>query len=204
MARRPILALVVLALASLACNLPSLSPVRRFTPTPRPGGPPATQGGSAVALPPSETPLGVFGPTPTAGPAGPTETALGGATAAPGTGTATATATATATQTTTATATLTATLSGSATIGPLVISNVQVINVRRDATQPNGAIATVQIFFGGGRGPFQFFDENLPKPGNPFEVDTTCGASLVHTARVTSADGQSAAQPYFATVNCPS
>jgi hypothetical protein len=202
MPRLPFLALCLTALAGLACNLPSLSPVRRFTPTPRPGGPTASPGGSAFPLPPTETPLGVFGPSSTPGPAVPTETALGGAAA---TGGATPTATPTPTETATATATVTATASpaGSATVAPLTITNVQVISVRRDASQPNGAVATVQISFRGGQGPFLYFDENQSKPGNPYEVFTTCGASLVHTATVTSADGQRASQPYFATIACP-
>ena len=63
-----------------------------------------------------------------------------------------------------ATATATAGPQGSDTPAPLVITNVQVINVRRDASRPNGAIATVQISFTGGTGPFSFFDEGAAKP----------------------------------------
>ena len=193
--------LCLFAIAGLACNLPTFAPVRRLTPTPRPGGSSAPPDSTAFPLPPLETPLGVFGPTRTPGPAVPTETALG-VLGTPGTPTATPTGTSTATATPTQTET--SGPSRTPTLGPLTITNVAVIGVRRDSSQPNGAVATVQIFFTGGRGPFSFFDEGQSKPGNPFDVITTCGASLVHTATITSDDGQTASQPYFATVNCPS
>jgi hypothetical protein len=80
---------------------------------------------------------------------------------------------------------------------------VVVTSVRRDASRDNGALATVQVFVAGGQGPYQFFDEGDSKPGNPFEVATTCGASLVHTASVRSADGQVASKAYFSNINCP-
>lgn len=178
---------------SLACNLPSLSPVRRFTPTPRltPGGLTSTH----FPIPPTETPLGAFGPTRTQGPVQPTETPIGSFAS---TGTPTPTPTLTPTPTPTPTV-----LSGSPTAAALTITDVRVVAVRRDPSQPNGAIATVQVFFTGGRAPYTFADENQRKPGNRYETMTSCGASLVHTATLTSADGQSASQAYFANINCP-
>jgi hypothetical protein len=201
MVRLPYAAGCLLVVAALACNLPALSPVRRLTPTPRSGGLTPSPGGTAFPVPPTETPLGVFGPTHTPGLVLPTETALRGAVSSPGTPTMTPTGTPTPTPTPTETET--AGPSKTPTLGPLTITNVSVVAVRRDASQPNGAVATVQVFFTGGRGPFSFFDEGQSKPGNPYEVVTTCGASLVHTATVTSQDGQTASQPYFAKVDCP-
>jgi hypothetical protein len=192
---------LALAVVSLACHLPSLSAVRRFTATPRPS---QAAGASATIfpVPPTETPLGQFGPSATPGPPGtpgPSETPLG-AGLTTGTGTATGTGTPTPTATPTATApAATATSAG----GTLVITDVQLLSVRRDATRDNGAIATVQVFFTGGRGPYRFFDEGAAKPGNPFEVATTCGASLVHTASVHDSQGQTAGKAYFANILCP-
>lgn len=191
---------LMLLCAPLACNLPSLSPVRRFTATPRPSQPGSDASATAFPVPPTETPLGQFGPTRTPGPGGPSETPLGSGLTPGPSGTPTPTGTPTATLTATATATAPG---GTPTAGALAISDVVVESVRRDSTQPNGAIATVRVFFAGGRGPYRFFDEGQAKRDNPFEVVTTCGASLVHTATITSNDGQTSSKPYFANIACP-
>jgi hypothetical protein len=87
---------------------------------------------------------------------------------------------------------------------PLTITNVLLVGVERDPSRPNGAIAKIQIEFTGGQGPFKFFDENIEQEHNPVDALTACGATLVHTVRVDSADGQTDSQAYyFSPVNCP-
>jgi LysM repeat protein len=87
---------------------------------------------------------------------------------------------------------------------PLQILNVSLANVVRDGSRPNGAIAFVHISFTGGAAPYTFFDEDLPQPGNPMQILTECDGTLIHTARVASADGQSASETYFfAPIACP-
>ncbi|MBI3760661.1 MAG: hypothetical protein HY260_02200 [Chloroflexi bacterium] len=174
-----LLPLFLLPFISLACNLPSLSPVRRFTQTPHPTLSGSTSTPELTApLPPTETPLGIFAPS------------------------ATPTLNLSITPTDTETPTPTLGSGSSTTTGsPLTITDVRLIAVRRDATRDNGAIATVEILFTGCAPPYTFADEHQFKPGNPFEVATTCAAGLVHTATVTSADGQADSKPYSNSAN---
>lgn len=175
----PLFPVFPLFLFLFACNLPSLSPVRRFTPTPsRTLSVTTSAPAQTTPRPPTETPLGIFAPT--------------------------GTPTLDLTETETATSTPTATSESSAPAGaPLTIADVRLVGVRRDPARDNGAIATIEILFSGGAPPYTFTDENQFKPGNPFEVPATCAADLVHTATVSSADGQTASKPYFASINCP-
>jgi LysM repeat protein len=86
----------------------------------------------------------------------------------------------------------------------LRIIDVILVNVVRDASRPNGAIASVQIVFSGGAPPYRFYDENVPQPDNPVQALTECDAALIHTVRVDSADGQTVSQKYFfSPIICP-
>jgi len=170
--------------AALACSLPgagaSSAPTPLFrTATPRTESTVTVPG----SRPPSETPLGVFPPTSTRDPS----------------------------------ASLTPIIAPSRTPSPtptgtppsppqgelLVIHFVEAVGIRRDSSRPNGAIVTVRIAFSGGVGPFIYYDEGVLQPGNPFEADSSCGGTLIHTARVESADGQSVSMSYFVSVDCP-
>lgn len=87
---------------------------------------------------------------------------------------------------------------------PLNITNVLLVGVERDPSRSNGAIAKIRIEFTGGQAPFKFYDENIEQQDNPVDALTSCGATLVHTVRVDSADGQTDSQAYyFSPVNCP-
>jgi len=86
---------------------------------------------------------------------------------------------------------------------PLVIQYVEAQSIRRDSAVPGGAIVTVRVDFSGGAAPFSFYDEGLPQPENPYDLASTCGGTLVHTARVESGDGQGATLAYLVSVDCP-
>ncbi len=88
--------------------------------------------------------------------------------------------------------------------GMLTISAVSLVSVQRDASRPNGAIAKIRIDFNGGKPPYTYYEENVRQSGNPVDALTACGATLIHTVRVDSADGQTASKPYyFASITCP-
>ena len=179
--RRLILLIALLALPALACDLaaaPPPTPLFR-TATPRPPG------YTAPPQPgPSDTPLGIFGPSRTPD-VFVTPTPDGSHTATP-------------TETETGTPTLTP-----PPAQPLVVQWVEVAGIRRDASRPNGSLVSVRVVLLGGLPPFTFTDENQPMPGNPYEVPSACPATLTRTVRVLSADGQSATYPYYLTADCP-
>lgn len=86
----------------------------------------------------------------------------------------------------------------------LRILSISLANVARDSSRPNGAIAFVQISFTGGAPPYAFYDDNILQSGNPMRALTECNGTLIHTARVDSADGQTATQTYyFSPIVCP-
>lgn len=177
------LVLSALLIASLACNFPGFAP-------------PAT-----ATLPPPGTPTATFAPI--GGGDGPTATAV--IVQPSSTPTAVLTGTPTETPTLPPTPTQKPLPRPTATsAGPLVITNVLLAGVERDATRPNGAIAKIKIEFSGGKPPYTFYDDNVLQAGNPLSALTACGGTLVHTARVDSADGQTASrQYYFSPINCP-
>jgi len=88
-------------------------------------------------------------------------------------------------------------------------------------TTGNNANATLSLEFSGGAAPYRVLnsDGNLAagpqQPTGSFIADgktwfyihfkqaTSCGANLVATATIISADGQQAAKSYFTTVVCP-
>ena len=186
--RRLLLPLTLL-FAALACNFPGFGPAPAATPRPTStltatfapiGGDPAT------ATPNSPLPA-----TPTqfniAETASPTPTGL-----------------ITNTPTATPTATQRPFIASSTPQGPLTITNIYLEQVLRDDTRPNGAIAKIKIEFSGGKPPYTFYDEGLKQKGNPVDALTSCGATLVHTVRVDSADGQTDSQAYyFSPIICP-
>ncbi|MEK7327863.1 MAG: hypothetical protein AAB217_21670 [Chloroflexota bacterium] len=190
--RRLLLPLTLL-FAALACNFPGFG--SRPTPTLRPtatatatfapiGGGPASATPNST-LPATATPT-QFNMTEAASPS------------------ATPTGILTGTPSPTAAATQRPFIATSTPRGPLTITNLFVEQVIRDEARPNGAIAKIRIEFTGGRPPFTFYDEGLKQKGNPIEALTSCGATLVHTARVDSADGQTDSQAYyFSPITCP-
>ncbi len=90
------------------------------------------------------------------------------------------------------------------TPSPLRITNITLVQVEPDAARPpNGAVAFVRIEFTGGLPPYTFYDEGK-KFDNPIQANTECGGTVIHTARVDSADGQTASQAYyFSPIICP-
>ncbi len=190
--RRLLLPLTLL-FAALACNFPG------FGPQPAP------------TLRPTATATATFAPI-GSGPASATPNSTLPATATPtqfnmteaASPSATPTGILTGTPSPTAAATQRPFIATSTPRGPLTITNLFVEQVIRDEARPNGAIAKIRIEFTGGRPPFTFYDEGLKQKGNPIEALTSCGATLVHTARVDSADGQTDSQAYyFSPITCP-
>ena len=190
---RRLLLPLTLSFAALACNFPGFGPRPASTPratatatatfAPIGGGPASATPNST--LPATATPT-QFNITEAASPSA---TPTGVLTEAPSP---------------TATATQRPFIATATPRGPLTITNLFVEQVIRDDTRPNGAIAKIRIEFTGGRPPFTFYDEGLKQKGNPIEALTSCGATLVHTARVDSADGQTDSQAYyFSPITCP-
>ncbi|MBI3244843.1 MAG: hypothetical protein HYZ49_21400 [Chloroflexi bacterium] len=186
--RRLLLPLTLL-LAALACNFPGFGP--QPTATPRPTSTPTATfapigGGPATATPNASLPAT----------ATPTQPDLS-VTASP-------TPTALITDTPTPTATRPVVFATATPLPPLNITNIFLEQVIKDDTRPNGAIAKIKIEFSGGKPPFTFYDEGLKQKGNPVDALTSCGATLVHTVRVDSADGQTDSQAYyFSPITCP-
>jgi hypothetical protein len=91
-----------------------------------------------------------------------------------------------------------------AAIRPLTVTNIQLVGVERDPTRENGAIASIQVVFSGGRAPYAIFHDDTLQPNNPFKVLTLCHGTLVHTIRVTSGDKQVVTKQYYLSpVDCP-
>lgn len=86
---------------------------------------------------------------------------------------------------------------------PLVINYVKVGKGTRLPDQPNVATVKITVTFSGGLAPYQFYDEGVLMPRNPYVVQAGCGAAVVHTVRIVSADGQTASRAYYGTVDCP-
>ena len=90
------------------------------------------------------------------------------------------------------------------TLAPLTISNILLIKVDRDPTRENGAIASLQVVYSGGRAPYTIFHDDTLQPNNPFQVLTVCQGTLVHTLRVTSGDKQAITKQYYLSpIDCP-
>ncbi len=186
--RRLLLPLTLL-FAALACNFPGFGP--QPAPTPRPTATATVTFAPIGSGSASETPDSTLPPTPTQFDI--TETASPSATP-----------TGVLTDTPTATATQRPFIATSTPRGPLTITNLFVEQVIRDEVRPNGAIAKIRIEFTGGRPPYTFYDEGIMQKSNPVDALTSCGATLVHTARVDSADGQTDSQAYyFSPITCP-
>ncbi|MEK7784188.1 MAG: hypothetical protein AAB658_02025 [Chloroflexota bacterium] len=192
--RRLLLPLTLL-FAALACNFPGFGP--QPAPTLRPTATATATFAPIGSGPASATPNSTLPATATPTQFNMTEAASPSASATP-------TGVFTDTPTPTATATQRPFIATSTPQGPLTITNLFVEQVIRDEARPNGAIAKIRIEFTGGRPPFTFYDEGLKQKGNPIEALTSCGATLVHTARVDSADGQTDSQAYyFSPITCP-
>ncbi len=180
--RRAFLIGLLLSAAALACNFPGL------------------------AAPPTRTPLPSITPSGTAVPlnnAQPTASATPPASPAPVTPTPGHTPTPTSTSKLPPTPTQRPVVVPNAG-GPLNITNVPLVSVQRDPSRTNGAIAKIKIEFTGGRSPYTYYEEGVRQRGNPVNALTACGATLVHTVRVDSADGQTDSQSYyFDPIVCP-
>ena len=183
---RRLLLPLTLFVAALACNFPGFGPPSAATPRPTSTltATFAPLGGQDTATPnitPSATPT-QFNIAETASP----------------------TPTGVMTDTPTATATRPIVFVTSTPQSPLNIVNIYLEQVIKDDTRPNGAIAKIKIEFSGGKPPYTFYDEGLKQKGNPVDALTSCGATLVHTVRVDSADGQTDSQAYyFSPIICP-
>jgi hypothetical protein len=89
-------------------------------------------------------------------------------------------------------------------IQPLTITNILIVLVERDPIRDNGAIASLQIVYTGGRGPYTIYHDDTLQPENPFKVLTVCHGTLNHTVRLISADQQVVTKQYFLwPVECP-
>jgi len=90
------------------------------------------------------------------------------------------------------------------TLAPLIITNILLIKVERDETRINGALASLQVVYSGGRAPYRIFHDDTLQPENPFQVLTICHGTLVHTLRVTSGDKQTVTKKYYLSpIDCP-
>lgn len=86
----------------------------------------------------------------------------------------------------------------------LEISNILLVGVARDPSRENGAIASVQVVFSGGRAPYTIMHDEDLVSGNPFPVLTVCNGTLIHTIKLTSEDRQVVTKKYYlAPVACP-
>jgi hypothetical protein len=109
---------------------------------------------------------------------------------------------------------------GGAIGGPLAIRSVAFSHAVRDPARPGGAIVTMRIEFTGGAAPFAVTSDGQPRgsglapatraEGNitvgtvTFNEISECGATMVHTVTLSSADGQSATRGYYVgSVTCP-
>lgn len=91
-----------------------------------------------------------------------------------------------------------------ATAGQLEITNVLLVGVIRDPNHENGAIASVQVVYSGGRAPYTIMHDEDLVAGNPFPVLTVCNGTLIHTIKLTSGDRQVVTKKYFLSpVACP-
>ncbi len=86
------------------------------------------------------------------------------------------------------------------TITPLSV-NYEIVGIKRKPNEE--AVLTLRVIVSGGAAPYRYFNDNLPESGATFDVAGHCGKPFVHTIRVTSSDGQSAAVQYFAAGVCP-
>lgn len=86
---------------------------------------------------------------------------------------------------------------------PLVIHWVAGAKGKRITPESNEATVKITANFSGGQAPFQFYDEGILMPRNPFTLLAHCGVDFVHTLEIVSADGQRASTPYYVSVKCP-
>jgi len=186
-----ILALSGLIFTSLACSLagPEASPAPSQPAAQPTTAVPTTQ---PTAVLPTKVQIEIPTAAPTiAGEVLPTDTA----TPSP---TPTSTATATATQkpkSATATAT-----KKPVSAGPLTIAYERV-SIKRNPN--NQAVLTLKVIATGGGGGYTYYHDDQKQVGATFDVPGSCGRPFVHTIKVTSADGQSAAAQYFLPGDCP-
>ena len=199
--------LSLLVIAALACNAPGFSAATRVPP-------PTTEPSAPAGSGDTSTPVLIEGSTST-----PTETATETATATlEPSPTLTPSATRTATRkppTNTPAPSATAT---TASGGPLALRGVNFVNAAR--TTGNNANATLSLEFSGGGAPYRVLNNDGAQTGGPqptgsfnadgktwfyiyFTQPSSCGASLVATVTIISADGQQAARAYNVKVNCP-
>jgi SH3-like domain-containing protein len=106
------------------------------------------------------------------------------------------------------------------TAGPLVIRQIAFSSAVRDAARAGGATVTMRIEFTGGAAPFTITSDGFPKasgltPATRAEGSLTvgtltftevseCSATMVHSVRLISADGQAVSQGYYVSpVVCP-
>lgn len=204
--RRLTTLLGLLVITALACNAPGFSPATRLPPaTTEPPLVPTGVGDTA-------TPILIEGST-----SAPTETATETATATlepSPTVAASATRTATRKPPTFAPSATATTASG----GPLAVRGVNFVSATR--TTGNNADATLSFEFSGGAAPYRVLNNDGAQTGGPqptgsfnaggktwfyiyFTQPTSCGANLIATATIISADGQQAAKSYNVTVVCP-
>ncbi|MBI5564881.1 MAG: hypothetical protein HY870_08305 [Chloroflexi bacterium] len=190
-----IFALSCLIFTGLACSLGGPEAV----PTPAQPAPTSTTAApdaQPTAIPPTKVQIEIPTAAPTvAGEVLPTDTATPSATPSP---TPTSTVTATATrkpQSATATATRKPTNAGPLTIG------YERVSIKRNPN--NQAVLTLKVNASGGGGGYIYYHDDQKQAGATFDVLGSCGKPLVHTIKVTSADGQSAALPYFIAGECP-
>jgi hypothetical protein len=87
---------------------------------------------------------------------------------------------------------------------PLAITNVLLVKVERDPARANGALASLQVVYSGGRAPYRIHHDETLQAQNPFRVLTDCNGTLVHTIRLTSGDGQVVRKQYYLSpIECP-
>lgn len=87
---------------------------------------------------------------------------------------------------------------------PLAITDVLLVKVSRDPVRENGAMASIQVLYSGGRAPYRIYHDETLQIQNPFLVPAVCNGTLAHTIRLTSGDGQVVSKQYhLSPIECP-
>jgi hypothetical protein len=87
-----------------------------------------------------------------------------------------------------------------ATSSPLTVK-YEVVKVSR--LPDNQAALTIHVIASGGAGGYKYYNDNVLKAGDTFDVPGQCGHPFNHTIKVQAADGQLVSLSYFVAGQCP-
>ena len=86
------------------------------------------------------------------------------------------------------------------TAAPLTVT-YEVVGIKR---QPGDeATLVMKVYASGGSGGYRYYHDDVQQPSATFSIPGRCGKPFVHTLKVVSGDGQTAALPYHIGGVCP-